>query len=93
MINISITANKVIIKGHSNYADSGKDIVCSGISTLFYAFYGYLTKRGALKAWKAYPGDSFIAFNKEGKEGLLMFTEGAKMVAENFPEFVKVNIK
>lgn len=93
MINISITANKVTIKGHSNYAASGKDIVCSGISALFYAFYGYLAQRGVLKAWQANPGNSFIAFNKEGKEGLLMFTEGVKMVAENFPEFVKVNIK
>lgn len=93
MINIYIIANKVTIKGHSGYADSGKDIVCSGISTLFYAFYGYLAKRGCLKAWQANPGDSFITFNKEGKEGLLMFTEGVKMVADNFPEFVKVNIK
>lgn len=93
MINICVSANKVTIKGHSGYADSGKDIVCSGISTLFYALYGYLAKRGGLKAWQANPGDSFITFTKEGKEGLLMFTEGAKMVAENFPEFVKVNIK
>jgi uncharacterized protein YsxB (DUF464 family) len=93
MINISITANKVIIKGHSGYADSGTDIVCSGISTLFYAFYGYLAKRGVLKAWQANPGDSFITFAKEGKEGLLMFTEGVKMVAESFPDYVKVNIK
>ena len=93
MISININGNKVTIKGHSGYAESGKDIVCGGVSALFYALYGYLVKRGCLKDWRANPGDSYITFSKEGREGLLMFTEGVKMIEDTYPEFVKVNIK
>lgn len=93
MINICISNNKVTIKGHSGYAENGKDIVCSGVSALFFALCGYLKKRGLAKDCKPNPGDSYITFNKEGKEGLLMFTEGVKMIEENYPDHVKVNIK
>ncbi len=37
MINIEIIGspiNKIIIKGHADYAENGKDIVCAGVSSI-----------------------------------------------------------
>ena len=90
MIKVYIGKGKVIIKGHSGYAENGKDIVCAGVSALFYAFLEYTKKRGGLKNFKAEPGNAVIAFTNEGKDGLLMFTEGVNRIAEAYPEFVGV---
>lgn len=34
------------IRGHAGYAESGKDIVCAGVSALFFAAYAELRNRG-----------------------------------------------
>ena len=90
MITVNILKNKVIIKGHAGYGPKGQDIVCSAVSSLFYALKGYLEKRGCLKGFKAESGNAVIAFTNEGKDGLLMFTEGANVIEETYPDFVKV---
>lgn len=93
MIKVTVTCNKVIIKGHSGYAESGKDIVCAGVSALFYAFLGYLKKRGLLKEFRADKGDSFVVFDRDCKEALIMFKEGVSAIAESYPENVTINAK
>ncbi len=92
MIKVTVTSNKVIIKGHSGYAQSGKDIVCAGVSALFYAFLGYLEKRGLLKECRADKGDSFVVFDRDCKEALMMFKEGVRQIEEAYPENVSVVI-
>lgn len=45
----SIRAQKpfeYIIEGHAGYAESGRDIVCSGVSALHYAFIKWLEHAG-----------------------------------------------
>lgn len=34
MINVHITQNNLIVKGHAGYAECGKDIVCAAVSAL-----------------------------------------------------------
>ena len=34
MIKVEIENNKIEIKGHSNYDDYGKDIVCASVSSI-----------------------------------------------------------
>lgn len=34
MIKVEIKKNKIIIKGHANYDDFGKDIVCASVSSI-----------------------------------------------------------
>lgn len=41
------TINKIAVRGHANYAESGSDIVCAGISTLLMT--GALASRELLK--------------------------------------------
>lgn len=41
------TIKKIIVKGHANYAECGRDIVCAGISTLLMT--GALASKELLK--------------------------------------------
>lgn len=34
------------VRGHAGYAEAGKDIVCAGVSALFFAAYAELRNRG-----------------------------------------------
>ena len=34
MIKVNVEKEKIVIIGHSNYADYGKDIVCSSVSSI-----------------------------------------------------------
>lgn len=90
MIKVYIGKGVVEIKGHSGYAKIGKDIVCAGVSALFYAFSGYLEAKECLTFEKSEAGKAVITFTDEGKEGLLMFAEGVNRIAEAYPKFVKV---
>lgn len=40
------------IKGHAGYAERGKDIVCSAISTLFFTLANGLNESLGERAWK-----------------------------------------
>ena len=42
MITIEINDYELKIHGHAEFAEKGKDIVCAGISTLFYTLYEVL---------------------------------------------------
>lgn len=90
MIKVYIGKGVVEIKGHSGYAKPGKDIVCAGVSALFFAFSGYLEEKECLNGTLTEAGKAVITFTDEGKEGLLMFTEGVNKIAEAYPKFVKV---
>lgn len=89
MIKVYIGKGVVEIKGHSGYAEMGKDIVCAGVSALFYAFSGYLEQKGWLMEAEIASGDSYIIF-KEGGEAVGMLKEGIKQIAEAYPKYVKL---
>lgn len=93
MIKVTVTKNKVMIKGHSGYAKEGEDIVCAAVSALFFSLVAYLTKRGLLKECRADKGDSFVIFDRDCKEALIMFKEGVKAIAESYPENVAISAK
>ena len=42
MITIEINDYELKITGHAEFEEKGKDIVCAGISTLFYTLYEVL---------------------------------------------------
>lgn len=92
MIKVYIGKGQVTIKGHSGYAPEGEDIVCAGVSALFFAFSGYLERKGWLTEAKIASGDSYITF-KESGEAVEMLEEGIKQIAEAYPEYVKLKNK
>ncbi len=36
MIKVKYNNNKIVISGHANYAETGKDIVCASVSSVIY---------------------------------------------------------
>ena len=42
MIKIYIKENEIRIKGHANYNEFGKDIVCASVSTVIYTTINYI---------------------------------------------------
>ena len=94
---------KVTIKGHSGYAEQGKDIVCASISSLAYALGKYVDK--AYREGKAYfkptikldEGDAEISITIRGTfeyETRLVFDamcEGFKLIANTYPDNVEFN--
>lgn len=92
-IDLSLT-----LKGHSGYAESGKDIVCAGISSLFFALHRSLHERGFMSfadlnnpegyaQIRAYPSA------EERHTCVVMFetvVTGFELLAQNYPDYVNI---
>jgi len=37
MVTVEVTKNGLTFQGHAGFAENGRDIVCAGVSTLYYA--------------------------------------------------------
>ena len=97
MIEIRCGKNEIDIKGHAEYGEAGKDLVCCAVSTLFFTLVDNLNEMplnhleinhsnglGYVKAvtWQ------------ENKTVNTMFDftiKGFELIAYNFPEYVKVS--
>lgn len=93
-------AYDISFKGHADYAEKGKDIVCSAVSILCYTLAEALEKGNFLMKIeksieegecrvKAYPKPQY-----EANVQLVFFTilSGLTMLAEDYPDNVKVDI-
>lgn len=94
MIEIRHTPEKIEITGHANYAEPGKDIVCAAVSTLAQTLaesleqltpdsVGYHMQPGFMKIIHGTLSDRGACLVKS-------FLIGVKMVAEQYPDYVKV---
>lgn len=82
MIHIKIRDNSITTTGHANYAEHGKDIVCSAVSILVQT----LALRGTLEKLK---GDIVIVWCDD-KQALNLISDGLKQVASAYPQYVEV---
>lgn len=92
MIKVTLERSKIVIKGHAHYAKNGEDIVCAGVSSLFYALAEVLTEKGLITEFSAESGSAIIGF-REMSEAVEMFLCGIKLLAENYPENVSFNLE
>ena len=82
------------VKGHANYAESGKDIVCSAVSSLCISFANTMLVAGVEKRCFRMEDGSFfmsaaIAENQAYAEGAFdMAVNGLQMIAERYPDHV-----
>lgn len=76
------------IKGHAFFALPGKDIVCAGVSTLFYTLI-HSTQCKRLKKWrkKVIYADYVTAAQKARVD---MAIKGFELLAESYPRYVRV---
>lgn len=94
MIAVSVRKDGIKISGHANYAESGKDIVCAGVTALTQTLimsmedltgdeieYGILT------------GKVDIHYRNLSEEGSLLvdsFFIGVCQIANKFPDHVRI---
>ena len=94
MIEIRQDGNRISIEGHAEYAEHGKDIVCAAISTLSQVFVASVEELTAAKIKTAQTGgymEIVIEESTERAQVLLdSFFIGCQMVAEQYPEYVRV---
>lgn len=94
MIEIRHDGGKVTVKGHANYAEPGQDIVCAAISTLTQVFIASVEELTAARIKYAVSGgeaDIDLQESTECAQVLLdSFLLGCQMVADNYPDNVRV---
>lgn len=94
MIVITQTKHGISVKGHANYAEPGKDIVCAAISTLAQTLIYSIDKLTADKIkYSISPGWVDIEYGDLSKDAQLLvnsFFIGCQMIADNYPDNVRV---
>ena len=94
MIAVSVRKDGITVNGHANYAETGKDIVCAGMTaltqTLIRALEG-LT-RDEIEC-EISPGRADIHYGNLSEEGKLLvdsFFIGVCSIADEFPDYVRI---
>ena len=94
MIVITQHKNSITIKGHANYAKIGKDIVCAGISTLVQTLIQSVEELTTDKIqYDMQPGAVHIKFwclSDLTRALIDAFFIGVKLIADNYPDNVKL---
>lgn len=94
MIDITVQPDRITVSGHAEYAEPGKDIVCAAISTLTQVLIASVEELTAAKIKHAVTSgytDIVIEESTERAQVLLdSFFIGCQMVAEQYPEYVRV---
>lgn len=90
------------LDGHANYAESGKDIVCAGISMISQALIQTLIdmekERKTSLFWAGSPGVGFMRVEATPKENhqneiracFRMCVTGLRMLEERYPDYIKL---
>ena len=95
-INAAAGAYDLIIKGHADYAEHGKDIVCAAVSTLFNTFSIILKECKDVKEYaeKIAPGDSRITMSYRYSPTIAAYIHaietGLRNIAEEHPDNVSI---
>ncbi len=94
MIEVRIRPECIEISGHAGYAEPGKDIVCAGVTALTQTLIQSIENLTDDKIeYRISPGKVEVEYrNLSGKSKTLVdsFFVGICLIAEEFPEYVKV---
>ena len=94
MIEIEIKSNSITVKGHANYAELGKDIVCAAVSTLFQTLIASVEELTPdVITAEIQPGNSRIRYAVLSPVSLILlnsFIVGVELIADNYPDNVRV---
>lgn len=94
MIEIRKSGERISITGHAGYDEPGKDIVCAAISTLSQVFVASVEELTAAKIKTAQTGGYMEIVIEESTERAQVlidsFLLGCRMVADEYPEYVRV---
>lgn len=94
MIAVSASLGRITINGHAGYAESGKDIVCAGVTALVENLIDSIESltEDAIQ-YEISPGRADIHYKDLSEEGKLLvdsFFLGICGIEHDFPEYVKI---
>ena len=94
MIEVRIRPERIEISGHAGYAELGKDIVCAGVTALTQTLIQSIENLTDDKIeYRISPGKAEIEYrnlSEKSKTLVDSFFVGICLIAEEFPEYVKV---
>ena len=94
MIVVCVRKDGITVNGHANYAETGKDIVCAGVTALTQTLIRAL--EGLIKdeiEYEVSPGRADIYYGNLSEEGKLLvdsFFIGVCSIADEFPDHVRI---
>ena len=94
MIAVNVRADGITIEGHAGYAESGKDIVCAGVTALTENLIDSiesLTKDEI--QYEISPGRVDMHYKDLSEDGKLLvdsFFLGICLIADDFPDYIKL---
>ena len=84
----------VLIEGHANYGEAGKDIICAATSGIVYALCGYLLnfKKGSFRINYMERGRLDIECSADCEDYLQLACLGIYQIALEYPDNICVKI-
>lgn len=94
MIAVSVRKDGIEISGHAGYAETGKDIVCAGVTALTQTLIRSLEDltRDEIE-YDISPGRADIHYRNLSEEGRVLvdsFFIGVCSIADEFPDHVRI---
>lgn len=94
MIVVKVRLDGIQIKGHAGYAESGKDIVCAGVTVLTETLIGSIENLTDDKIkYRISPGLADIHYENLSEPSKLLvdsFFLGICSIEQDFPKYIKV---
>lgn len=94
LIEASVRRDGITVKGHANYAVSGSDIVCAGVTALAQTLIKSIKDLTDDKIkYEISPGRVDIKYgnlSEKSKTLVDSFFIGICMIADEFPEYVRI---
>lgn len=94
MIAVSVRKDGITVSGHANYAESGKDIVCAGVTALTQTLIRSMENLTSDEIeYEISPGRADIHYGDLSKAGTLLvdsFFIGICQIADEFPDHVRI---
>ncbi len=95
MIKIYLSKNQITIKGHADYAEFGKDIVCASVTSIattsINAIIRFDNQAIDFKATEGFIEINILKHNETVDTLLLNMTELLKELANEYKKFIEIN--
>lgn len=89
-------SHTLLVVGHANYAEYGKDIVCAGVSAIVQALIGWIEENYKADCISIDPKEGEVIISCYGGEDLAtafsMASIGLGQLADSYPDYVAIDI-
>lgn len=94
MIEVSVRKDGITVTGHANYASTGQDIVCAGVTALTQTLVKSIEDLSEDKIkYDISPGRADIDYGNLSEKAKILvdsFFIGICMIADEYPDYVRI---